>query len=136
MPSNLFDLFRKKSPQPSSVAEQAGILFSSGLNCAQAVLKAAGAIDDPALLKMAKAFGGGIGGSKCLCGAVSGGVMALGLRDKGHLADKLVAEFKENFKVTCCSALSRAYQWKSREHLENCRAITERTAEITARLLE
>lgn len=135
MPASILSLFKKPAQETQTVAEEAGRLFSSGFNCAQAVLKAAGETDDAQLLKMAKAFGGGICGSKCLCGAISGGVMALGLRDKGHLSGKLVAEFKEAFKVTCCSALSRPYVWKSREHLANCRAITERTAAITAKLL-
>jgi hypothetical protein len=37
--------------------------------------------------------------------------------------------------VTCCSALSRPYKWKSREHLENCRKLTEDTAEMVEKLL-
>jgi hypothetical protein len=37
--------------------------------------------------------------------------------------------------VTCCSALSREFKWKSREHLSNCRRITEETAGIVDGLL-
>ncbi|WP_245547365.1 C-GCAxxG-C-C family protein [Halobacteroides halobius] len=33
----------------------------------------------PEMVKLASGFSIGIGKSKCLCGAVSGGVMALGL---------------------------------------------------------
>lgn len=125
----------KSAPQGETAAEKAGRLFAAGLNCAQAVLQAAGGVDDPRMMEMAKPFGGGIGGSRCLCGAVSGGVLALGLNGKGRKADKLMASFKERNRVTCCSALSRPYEWKSREHLANCRRITEETAAMVAELL-
>ena len=118
-----------------TAGKRAGELFASGLNCAQAVLQATTGIDDPRMMEMAKPFGGGIGGTKCLCGAISGGVMALGLSGKGSRADKLTAAFKERYRVTCCVALSRPYEWKSREHLANCRKITEETAAIVERLL-
>lgn len=125
----------KPSPPCETVRERAGRLFASGMNCTQAVLQAAGGVDDPKMMAMAKAFGGGIGGSKCLCGAVTGGVMALGLKGKGHRSAKLVENFKAKYRVTCCSALSRPYKWKSREHLANCRQITEETAEMIEALL-
>lgn len=126
----------KNSPEEETVSERAGRLFATGLNCAQAVLQAAGGVDDPQMMDMAKPFGGGIGGSKCLCGAVSGGVLALGLKGKGGRSATLVEAFKERNRVTCCSALSRPYKWKSREHLENCRRITEETAAMVEKLLK
>ncbi len=122
--------------QAEPAKEKAGRLFASGLNCAQAVLQASTGIDDPQIMQMAKPFGGGIGGSQCLCGAVSGGVMALGLKGKDKEAKNLVEEFKAGNKVTCCSALSRPYKWKSREHLANCKRLTEETAEIVEKLLK
>lgn len=124
------DQWTKKRPatDEESVAERAGRLFDAGLNCAQAVLQAASGNQDPQLLEMAGAFGGGVGGSKCLCGAVSGGVMALGLNGRGNQAGKLVAAFKERNKVTCCQALSAPYKWLSREHRVNCRRLTVETA--------
>ncbi len=126
----------KRTPNPEdSAAKVAGELFASGFNCAQAVFRATTGMDDPQIMEMAKAFGGGIGGSKCLCGAVTGGVMALGIKGKSARAADLVAAFKEKNRVTCCSALSRDYQWKSREHLANCRRITEETAELAANIL-
>jgi C_GCAxxG_C_C family probable redox protein len=128
--------FRKAAQGRETAQEAAGRLFASGYNCAQAVLQATTGIDDPRMMEMAKAFGGGVGGSKCLCGAVSGGVMALGWNGKGTNAEKLVAAFKERHRVTCCVALTRSYKWKSREHLSNCRKITEDTAEIVERLLK
>jgi C_GCAxxG_C_C family probable redox protein len=130
-------IFRIKRAEAcdESAAEKAGRLFAGGKNCAQAVLQATTGIDDPQLMAMAEAFGGGIGGSKCLCGAISGGVMALGLRGEGKKSAHLMAAFKERNRVTCCSALSREFKWKSREHLSNCRRITEETAGIVDGLL-
>jgi len=126
----------RERPRPDAEAgERAGQLFASGLNCAQAVLQACSGKDSPEMMAMAKGFGGGVGGSKCLCGAISGGVMALGLAGKDNRAAKLVEAFKEKNRVTCCVALSKPYKWKSREHLTNCRRITEETAGIVERLL-
>ncbi|KIH78179.1 hypothetical protein GFER_01375 [Geoalkalibacter ferrihydriticus DSM 17813] len=123
-------------PESATVAEKAGMLFASGHNCTQAVFVATTGEEDPRILKMAEAFGGGIGGAKCLCGAVTGGVMALSIKDRGHLAARLVEEFKQNHRATCCAALSKSFRWNSREHRENCRRITQETAALTARLLQ
>lgn len=131
-------LWSKKCPVPraESAAEKAGRLFDAGLNCTQAVLQATTAIDDPRLLAMAEGFGGGVGNSKCLCGAVTGGVMALGLKGAGKRAGKLVAAFQERNRVTCCQGLSAPFQWLSREHLVNCRRLTMETAAEVERLLQ
>ena len=51
-------------------------------------------------------------------------------------AADLVAAFKDRYRVTCCVTLTRSYKWKSREHLANCRKITEDTAEIVEQLLK
>lgn len=121
--------------EDETVSEKAGRLFASGMNCTQAVLQSTTGIDDPKMMKMAEAFGGGIGDSKCLCGAVSGGVMALGLSGRKKKAGKLVELFKQKYGLTCCSALSRPYKWNSREHLSNCRKITEETTAMVEKLL-
>lgn len=126
---------RARAIQGGTAGERAGRLFDSGLNCSQAVLKANNGEVDQSLLEMSGAFGGGIGGSKCLCGAVSGGVIALGLAGQGRLAGKLVTSFTARNKVTCCKALSAPYRWKSPEHLVNCRRLTVETAEEVERLL-
>lgn len=57
--------------------------FKSGFNCSQAVFTAfsgdAG-LDSDTALKVATAFGGGIASTGNVCGAVSGGLMAIGLK--------------------------------------------------------
>lgn len=122
--------------QTTDCAGKAGLLYDGGYNCAQAVLQATTGRSDPELLAMAKAFGGGIGKSGCLCGAVTGGVMALGLSGKPELGGQLVAAFREEFRTTCCRALSKDYQWLSREHKANCRKLTVAAAGMTVALLQ
>jgi len=117
-----------------SSAEKAGTLFDGGYNCAQAVLQATTGRNDPELLTMAGAFGGGIGRSGCLCGAVTGGVMALGLLGEGGRNGELVTAFRREFRTTCCRGLSSDYRWMSREHKANCRRLTVRAAELVEEL--
>jgi C_GCAxxG_C_C family probable redox protein len=63
--------------------ELASNTFRGGFNCSQAVLSSfAGQFQlDPATaLKLGAAFGGGMGRTAGVCGAVSGALMALGLK--------------------------------------------------------
>ena len=136
----MFKALRRRRAQKAAAstvdcAEKAGALFDGGYNCAQAVLQATTGRDDPELLAMAEPFGGGIGKSGCLCGAVTGGVMALGLMGQGKNNAELVAAFRREFGTTCCRALSKDYRWLSREHKGNCRKLTVTAAGIVARLL-
>jgi C_GCAxxG_C_C family probable redox protein len=57
--------------------------FLSGYNCAQAVLDAfrdEASLDEDLALKMATGLGAGMGRKQEVCGAVTGGVLVLGLR--------------------------------------------------------
>lgn len=57
--------------------------FLNGCNCAQSVLMAFVkdfGLDEKTALKMASVFGGGMGGQREVCGALSGMYMALGLK--------------------------------------------------------
>ncbi|MCG3181161.1 MAG: hypothetical protein BIFFINMI_03536 [Phycisphaerae bacterium] len=65
-----------------SCADKAVGLFSGGCNCSQAVLAACSqgrGLDEAAALRVASGFGGGIGQRGESCGALTGGLMALGL---------------------------------------------------------
>ena len=58
-------------------------MFSRGYNCAQAVLYAFCedvGIDRNTALKLASGFGGGMGRAGEVCGAITGGILVLGLK--------------------------------------------------------
>ena len=103
-------------------AEKAKELFASGLNCAQAVLVPFSdrhGIGEKQALLISCGFGGGVGRSDNLCGAVSGAVMALGLKygaekasekEKKELCYSKVGEFISSFRnkygeVSCTGLL-------------------------------
>lgn len=99
------------------------------------------------MIAMASGFPIGIGKSKCVCGAVSGGVMALGYffgRTKGgdpkvqntlKLANELQQSFKDNHKVLCCKVLTNGMDMGSGEHKEQCIAFTGEIAEKAAEII-
>lgn len=66
----------------STYAQRAEELFRQGYNCAQSVLMAFShelEVPESALARIASGFGGGVGSSRGICGAVTGGVMVRGL---------------------------------------------------------
>lgn len=65
-------------------------MFLQGYNCAQAVSHACAAgcgVPPELVVKLATGFGAGIGRTQALCGAVSGAILALGLRGGRALGD-------------------------------------------------
>ncbi|MDD2550794.1 MAG: C-GCAxxG-C-C family protein, partial [Bacteroidales bacterium] len=69
-------------------------LFKSGFNCSQAVLAAFSeecGISRETALKIACPFGGGIGGYGRTCGALTGGLMVIGLKYGATKATNLEA---------------------------------------------
>ena len=63
-------------------ADEAVGLFKEGFSCSQAVLAACGGgrgLPRETLLKMGAGFGGGMARKGLTCGAVTGGILALGL---------------------------------------------------------
>lgn len=102
-------------------SEKARDLFLSGCSCSQAVLGAFApelGIDNDTAMKLASSFGGGLGGSRELCGAVSGMLMVAGLKwgyceigdneiKTAHYARtrKLLEDFKAAHGTTVCHEL-------------------------------
>lgn len=101
------------------------------------------------VVKLASGFPVGIGKSKCLCGAVAGGVMALGLeygREKPG-AEMPEESFKysaalhdfiiEEYGSTCCRVLTAGFaDFSSQERAEHCIKITGTVAGwVTERLI-
>lgn len=125
-----------------TVEQQAYQDISSGFNCAESVLRSAGASlgvnADGSLTRAATCFGGGVGRSKQeLCGALAGGLMALGLargRDSAgqssDLPSDLAAEFRERFidmhGSSSCKKLLEGFG--PQPGWEGCKRLTAQTA--------
>ncbi|MHA2369121.1 MAG: C-GCAxxG-C-C family protein [Candidatus Hodarchaeales archaeon] len=108
---------------PSNLADTAKKLFSeeSGYNCAQAIFAASsehlglGTVDHDTSVRIASAFGGGITRTGNVCGALTGAVMALGLKYGGAtykdqekanaVAGKLLTEFTSRHGSIICREL-------------------------------
>ena len=123
-------------PQDKGAAEQAGELFDRGFSCIRSVLQATTGNLSPELQAITKGFSCGIGKSGCLCGAVTGAVMALGLQGRADQSGELLLVFKETFGTACCRGLSKGYVWMSEEHLANCRKITIATVGMVEKIQE
>lgn len=92
-----------------------GFYRSGAMHCAEAVLAAIRkhfVPDAPEeVISLASGFGGG-SGAGCICGAVSGGTIALGLAVKGdrkhvsQLTRELHKWFKHEYGATCCKVVS------------------------------
>lgn len=86
----------------------AGSDFREGFNCAQSVFAAFTVdlgLERDAALRIASAFGGGIGRTGQTCGAVTGALMALGLRYGTTRADDKAA--KEHMTALAREFLTR-----------------------------
>jgi C_GCAxxG_C_C family probable redox protein len=123
--------------------------FNSGYNCAEAVFLAIveqfGSEAEPVSAKMASAFCGGIGKShKEACGALTGGVLALGYlfgRSEPYAnfdkAWQLAAEYRtrfieENHASDCESILKHLGE---QENLMMCKQLTGKAAGMLADLV-
>jgi len=117
------------------LCEKAAKRFLEGYNCAQSVLLTMferwnGKSD--LIPKIATAFGGGIGRRGSVCGALTGGVMALGIKygtnepslEKRLKAYELAHKFYKQFERQCESVLCReliGYDLSNPEELEKAR---------------
>ena len=93
--------------------------FKQGYNCAQSVLLAFGdltGLEEETALRLSSSFGAGLGRMREVCGAVSGGAMALGLlkgntdpddreAKKAHYA--LIQDFAGRFRAVNGSIICR-----------------------------
>jgi len=142
----------QKRPDPAVIREVAENYYRSGqYYCSEAIVKT---INDEfglgypdEIIRLASGFPIGIGGAGCSCGAVTGGVMAIGMvfgRAKPgdpsvehclSLSRELHDRFTERHGCTCCRSLIRGMILKSPEHLQKCVALTGEIAEETAKIL-
>jgi len=120
------------------VAIEAEGLYRSGkMHCAEAVLAAVrnafapGVSED--VVRMAAGFGGG-SGTGCICGAVSGATMALGMVLPGEkkrvsaLTKELHRWFKGEYGATCCKLILQS-------HGKPCPELTGKVAGKAAEML-
>jgi len=119
--------------------------------CAESVLLAVSKglgqeISEQMAIALAAPFSDGMGGSGCTCGALSGGVMSLGLclgnggargkRERARRFSKeLHARFTGRSRSACCRVLCRDVWKEPKRHFSQCVAITGTTARMTARLI-
>ena len=117
--------------------EAEGLYRSGRYNCAEAVMETVRRHFTPqlpeAVVSSVSGFGGG-SGTGCICGAVSGGTVALGLaigdkRAVSHLTRELHGWFKEKYGVTCCKTIRQT-------HKGACPVLTGEVAGKIAEMLE
>ncbi|PRX30431.1 C_GCAxxG_C_C family probable redox protein [Orenia metallireducens] len=129
-----------------SARQQAEGYFRRGeYYCSEAVLTTINQLlgeELPAeIVKLASGFPVGIGKSKCLCGAISGGVMALGLKyGRTEPGAKMPANsfprsaelhdyIKEEYGSTCCRVITAKFEdFASPKRAEHCIGITGEVA--------
>jgi C_GCAxxG_C_C family probable redox protein len=126
-------------------------LFRSGTYfCSEAVVQTIneflGKPYEENVVKLASGFPIGMGKAGCLCGAVSGGQMALGMvygrvegepmQDKMFEVSKELHDYvKDEYKSTCCRVITREWagdNFKSPERKNHCIKITGNVARWVA----
>ncbi|MDO5096278.1 MAG: C-GCAxxG-C-C family protein [Peptostreptococcaceae bacterium] len=136
------------------IQKQAEELYRSGTYfCSEAVVQTINeALDEPfakEVVKMASGFPIGMGKAGCLCGAVSGGQMALGMvygRVEGEPMHEKMFEvskglhdyIKDEYKSTCCRVITRQWagdNFMSPERKQHCIKITGEVARWVAEQL-
>lgn len=143
----------KKEISVEKVRKDAEELFRGGFFCSEAVVSAIRSnfeLDIPEeVIAMASGFPVGIGRSKCLCGAVSGGVMALGIffgrtvqkdpkvEKNLEVAKELHDYFKESNgkNALCCRILTKEFDMGQGEHKEQCIRFTGMVAAKVAEIV-
>ena len=136
----LIDLIRKRT---------ANLFKTRQLWCSAAVLSVlnrslGGDLPDAVAIRLGAGLGEGIGGSGCTCGALTGGVMAIGLfcgtagtgLHRSHcartLSHNLHDQFKHSYGSTCCRVLTRGLVQGTKAHFEQCAELSAAAAAMAA----
>ena len=146
----------KKEVSLHAIQQSAEENFRRGFYCSEALLSAIlehFALDMPReVIAMASGMAIGIGKRGCVCGALNGGVMALGLffgrTEPGGPQDPrslhclaLCGELHDWFKAangknaTCCRILTREFDMKQNEHKAQCIRFTGMVARKAAEII-
>ncbi len=132
----------KHAVSVKKIGDDAEALFRGGFFCSEAVVSSMRSnfeLDLPEeIIAMASGFPVGIGRSKCLCGAVSGGVMALGIFfGRTKVSKELHDWFKESNgkNALCCRILTKGFDMGQGEHKEQCIHFTGMVAKKVAEIV-
>ena len=147
-------MIRLKGEKMQNFSNKAVEYFERGYSCSESVVRAAydsniidNKIDLDTLNAISSPFSGGMGGTGCLCGALSGAQMALGLAagrkspdNDPHrirnLSRELVEKFKEKRKATCCRVLSAPYKNNPEGRRQNCTELVREASETLETILK
>ncbi len=136
--------------EAAAVGRHARELMVQGFSCSEATLLAVGehlvGQVDPAWLRMSTGFAGGLGGTEAeLCGALSAGVMVIGLlhgrteptADRDH-CKALIKTYRDaflaEFGTTCCGVLRAEGGYGAPE--KPCRVLVDRAITLLVPLLK
>ncbi len=128
--------------------------YLSGYGCAESILHAlndTGILDVPeTLLKASTGFGTGFGGKGSSCGAVTGPIMAVGLKygrlkpdedfDDAYRRTKKIADtYEQKYKTTECACVTKVWRERGKfttpERRKFCGAIVRYMARETEKIL-
>ncbi len=125
-------------------------LYKSGYNCAESIILGFRQVLNldmcPDVARMFSAYGGGVGKSGCMCGALSGSVAVTGFlkgRDDNKeklagiydLSGKVHDNFEAEMGATCCRVLN-PYLFGTKDQRKSCLEITVNAAKILMRFLQ
>jgi len=135
-----------------SFRERAENLYRTGQYlCAESILLTLnsgfrGPLTDDEAVGLSAGLVDGLGGSGCLCGAVGGATLAIGLLlggDSPHggrveirkAVNELHQWFKKEHGSTCCRVLSKKVKDDKAAHFAQCADLTGKAAEKAARII-
>ncbi len=133
----------------TDIEKNAEAFFASGFNCAESVLQAVleGFAEEGSqdITRVASAFGGGIGGSyESACGALNGGIMAIGyllgrvsplenVDQAKAIAREFQQQFKKQYGTTQCGALLDKFDPQTNYH--KCQDMVGKMAGVLVKIL-
>jgi C_GCAxxG_C_C family probable redox protein len=145
------------NPDPDKLIDLIGAraknLFITGqLLCTESVLTVInqglkGDLSPELAIRIASGLPEGLGGSGCLCGALNGGVLALGLflgrsrpgfgnGNRVRSSTRIFHDrFRETFGGTCCRILSHDFRHDRDLHFSHCAELTAEAARMAARII-
>ncbi len=138
----------------SDVGNLAREYYIKGFGCAESILHAfndIGIIDVPdTLLKASTGFGTGFGGKGSTCGAITGPIMAVGLKygrlkpeesteDTYNRTNKTVDTYEQKYKTTECACVTKVWRERGKfdtpERRKFCGAIVRYMAREAEKIL-